>query len=109
MGIDEKLNDLSNRLKQNGFVHNFRFITKRLDSDKDREYELMRHSEKIALAFALTKSEDNGNPIVINNNLRTCNDCHQAFKVFSAMEGRKVIVSDANRVHIFENGKCSCN
>ena len=52
------------------------FTTKELKTDQERENELKGHSEKLALIHALSHSEK-GEPIVIDNNLRTCGDCHE--------------------------------
>ena len=106
--IDDKLHKLSVQLKQNGFEHDFSFITKPLDNDSEKEYELLRHSEKLALVYGLLKTPKEYQ-IVINKNLRICNDCHEAIKLISNIEDRKIIISDSNRVHTFQHGQCSCN
>eukprot|EP01084_Bolivina_argentea_P173952 301317_1 len=75
--IDNKLLELSMKLKQYGFKHDFSFITKELTNDLEKEYELLRHSEKLALVYGLLNTT-NDYQIVINKNLRICNDCHEA-------------------------------
>ena len=106
--IDNKLDEIAGKLKSHGFRHDFSFITKELSNEKEKEYELMRHSEKLAVALGLLRTERDYQ-IVINKNLRICNDCHAAFKLISLIEHRQLIVSDANRVHVFNGGSCSCN
>ena len=76
--------------------------------DAAKDQELVRHAEKLALAFALVASEQDC-LIVLNNTLRTCLDCHAFFKTVSALEDRKIVLSDVKRVHVFERGSCSCN
>ena len=38
-----------------------------------------------------------------------CKDCHEATKVISKIENRRLSVRTKNRWHHFENGQCSCN
>merc|ERR1712136_67745 len=90
-----------------GFKHDMGFTTRELETDWERENELRGHSEKLALVYALCHSEE-GEEIVISNNLRTCGDCHNFMKLVSLMENRRLIVTDANRVHVFSSGQCSC-
>ena len=48
-------------------------------------------------------------PIIISKNLRVCGDCHEWTKLISQLWKRRIVVRDANRQHIVENGVCSCN
>ncbi|PIN08677.1 hypothetical protein CDL12_18742 [Handroanthus impetiginosus] len=68
---------------------------------------LFHHSEKLAIAFGLMRSKP-GMVIRITKNLRICNDCHLACKFISKVYGRVLVVKDANRFHVFEDGVCSC-
>lgn len=47
--------------------------------------------------------------LTVAKNLRVCGDCHQWSKLISKIWNRELIVRDANRFHIFKDGKCSCN
>ncbi|URD90895.1 repeat-containing protein [Musa troglodytarum] len=77
------------------------------DIDMETKEELLSyHSEKLAVAFVLTRSCRV--PIRIMKNLRVCGDCHSAFCYISKIVGRKITLRDCNRFHHFENGKCSC-
>ena len=106
--IDGKLEEIKGRLKRDhGYQCETGLITRDLHEDETEESVLWRHSEKIALAFALLTTKAN-HVIVINKNLRICSDCHEFMCLVSLTESRKVIVSDANRVHVFEGGQCSC-
>ncbi|CAI9110245.1 OLC1v1010238C1 [Oldenlandia corymbosa var. corymbosa] len=71
---------------------------------------LWSHSEKLALAFAVLSGAATppGKVVRIVKNLRTCRDCHQAFKYFSIVLKREILVRDVNRYHKFSNGSCSC-
>ncbi|KZV47454.1 pentatricopeptide repeat-containing protein mitochondrial [Dorcoceras hygrometricum] len=80
-----------------------------LDVEEDEKGRLLwLHSERIALAFALTRMPP-GTPIRIIKNLRICADCHAAFKFISSFIHREVIIRDVNRYHHFQDGICSCN
>ena len=109
--IDKKLMDILQKLKLNyGYQVNEKLVTRELKEDETKESVMLRHSEKIALMFGLLNIQSfKENPIVINKNLRICQDCHHFIRLVSHLEQRKIIVSDSNRVHVFENGKCSCN
>ncbi|XP_024516766.1 pentatricopeptide repeat-containing protein ELI1, chloroplastic-like [Selaginella moellendorffii] len=76
---------------------------------KEKEELLCQHSEKLALAFGLLSTQEGGDEIIrITKNLRMCYDCHDATRVISGLVKRKIVVKDANRLHRFENGMCSC-
>ncbi|XP_024528371.1 pentatricopeptide repeat-containing protein At4g21065 [Selaginella moellendorffii] len=75
--------------------------------EEEKEDLLVCHSEKLAIVY--------GNMVVpgksmlrIVKNLRVCLDCHTATKFMSRITGRKIVVRDAARFHLFENGSCSC-
>merc|ERR1712228_1109179 len=107
--FDQQMANLTNDLKKAyNFKHDFSALTKEFDNESNKELELRRHSEKLALMFALLNCSNDSQQIVINNNLRMCNDCHSFFKLVSKQYNKKLIVSDPNRVHLFENGKCVC-
>lgn len=79
-----------------------------LDIDEeDKEDNLNRHSEKLAIAFALMNTPP-GTPIRIVKNLRVCNDCHSATKCISKIYNREIIARDRSRFHHFKDGLCSC-
>ncbi|KAL2458651.1 Tetratricopeptide repeat (TPR)-like superfamily protein [Abeliophyllum distichum] len=76
-------------------------------NQEEREERLQKHSEKLALAFALLNTPP-GSPIRIKKNIRVCGDCHTAFKFVSVVENREIILRDTNRFHHFRGGYCSC-
>ncbi|OVA03084.1 Pentatricopeptide repeat [Macleaya cordata] len=77
--------------------------------EEDKEHILTTHSEKLAVAFGIMKTDSrSGMPIRVTKNLRVCNDCHSAFKFISSICGRKIVVRDGNRFHHFQAGSCSC-
>ena len=107
--IDDKLKDLCEKFKREcGYQQDYSLITRELNEDETEQDVIGRHSEKIALVYGLLMS-DNEYVIVINKNLRICTDCHDFMRFASLTENRKIIVSDQNRVHVFQRGTCSCN
>ncbi|XP_057454159.1 putative pentatricopeptide repeat-containing protein At3g15930 [Lotus japonicus] len=76
--------------------------------EEDKETALFRHSEKLAIAYALISSGP-GVTIRIVKNLRMCVDCHQMAKLVSKAYNRELVVRDKTRFHHFRHGVCSCN
>ncbi|KAL8538409.1 hypothetical protein ACS0TY_000420 [Phlomoides rotata] len=104
--IHEKLNELEERMKSKGYVPV-------LDSalhdvtEEQKQQLLLRHSEKLAIAYGLMRVPL-PLPIMVFKNLRVCEDCHLATIFISAIESREIIVRDTMRFHHFYDGKCSC-
>ncbi|KAJ0028609.1 hypothetical protein Pint_35934 [Pistacia integerrima] len=104
--IYEKLDSLLDQIKEAGYIPSTQSIPLEMD-DKTKEKLLHRHSERIAIAFALI-SMPIWKPIIVKKNLRVCSDCHSAIKYISKVGGRKIIVRDNSRFHHFADGSCSC-
>ncbi|XP_059670447.1 pentatricopeptide repeat-containing protein At4g14850-like [Cornus florida] len=104
--IYEKLDSLLDQIKEAGYVPFTDSIPLDMD-DSVKEKLLQRHSERIAIAFALI-SMPSGKPIIVKKNIRVCVDCHSAIKFISKVVGRKIIVRDSSRFHHFTDGSCSC-
>lgn len=77
------------------------------ESDEKKALRLCRHSEKLALCFALLCTPPTST-IYIVKNLRMCGDCHETTAIISKIVQRKIVVRDARVFHQFENGKCKC-
>ncbi|CAI0417822.1 unnamed protein product [Linum tenue] len=75
--------------------------------NNEKKQLLLRHSEKLAIAYGLMKLPP-GVPIRVFKNLRICADCHRAAKCISEIEKREIIVRDTTRFHHFKDGSCSC-
>lgn len=75
--------------------------------EEEKEDQVSKHSEKLALAFALAKLPKGAN-IRIVKNLRICRDCHAVMKLTSSFYGVEIVVRDRNRFHSFKDGSCSC-
>lgn len=103
--IYEKLQELNRKMKDAGYVPQTNFAMYDLELENKEEL-LSYHSEKLAVAFVLTRTSSL--PIRIMKNLRVCGDCHSAFKYISKIVQRKIILRDSNRFHHFNDGKCSC-
>ncbi|XP_020105353.1 putative pentatricopeptide repeat-containing protein At5g09950 [Ananas comosus] len=104
--IYAKLQFLNQKMRDAGYVPQVEFALYDLEVENKEEL-LSYHSEKLAVAFVLTRSSSKV-PIRIMKNLRVCGDCHMAFRYISDIVGRQIILRDSNRFHHFESGKCSC-
>ncbi|KAL8125663.1 pentatricopeptide repeat-containing protein At4g33170-like [Apium graveolens] len=104
--IDKKLDSLLEEIVKAGYIPYTDSISLEVE-DSIKVKLLHRHSERIAIAFALI-SMPSGKPIIIKKNIRVCLDCHSAIKFISKVTGRKIIVRDNSRFHHFVDGSCSC-
>lgn len=104
--IYEELRYLSAHMKEAGYIADTRFVLHDVDHET-KEDALLAHSERLAISFGLITSAARS-PIRVIKNLRSCGDCHTAFKIISKLVGRLIIARDAKRFHHFENGVCSC-
>ena len=99
--------EMIKRIKSAGYEPNI--ADARIDAEEeDKVVAVSHHSEKLAIAFGLIKTQP-GATIRISKNLRVCADCHNATKIISKVFNRKIIVRDRNRFHHFQDGSCSCN
>ncbi|KAL3629619.1 hypothetical protein CASFOL_026841 [Castilleja foliolosa] len=106
--IYAKLNELMRETEKLGYVPKTGETLHELDENEKREL-LLCHSEKLAVAFGLLSGVvPVGKPLRITKNLRICRDCHEAFKYFSVVAKREIIVRDVHRYHRFLNGSCCC-
>ncbi|XP_059287733.1 pentatricopeptide repeat-containing protein At5g66520-like [Lycium ferocissimum] len=104
--IYAKVNEMLDSIKSAGYVPDSDGMQQDID-EEESENPLNYHSEKLAIAFGLLKSEP-GEILRITKNLRVCKDCHQASKLISKVYDREIIVRDRNRFHHFKGGECSC-
>ncbi|KAK1392459.1 putative pentatricopeptide repeat-containing protein [Heracleum sosnowskyi] len=103
--IYEKLKELQTKMRDAGYVPQTKFALYDLDPENIEEL-LSYHSERLAIAFVLTRKSQL--PIRIMKNLRVCGDCHSAFNYISKIVGRQIVLRDSSRFHHFADGKCSC-
>ncbi|CEP01000.1 hypothetical protein PBRA_008312 [Plasmodiophora brassicae] len=94
-------------LRASGYTPDLGVVTRRTSSADEARASVCRHSEKLAIAYALAALAP-GEPIYATNNLRVCPDCHEATKRVSALYARDIYIRDANRHHHFRDGHCSC-
>ncbi|KAI7987331.1 Pentatricopeptide repeat-containing protein [Camellia lanceoleosa] len=104
--IYEMVDEMGREMKRAGYLPTTSEVLLDID-EEDKEDALNRHSEKLAIAFALLKTPP-GTPIRIVKNLRVCADCHSATKFISKIYNREIVVRDRNRFHHFSNAICSC-
>ncbi|KAL6185615.1 hypothetical protein ACLB2K_041745 [Fragaria x ananassa] len=105
--IELMLQEINSRLRDAGHIPDLDNVLLDVD-DKEKEYLLSQHSEKVAIAFGLI-STGQGVPIRVVKNLRMCSDCHSFAKLVSRIYEREIIVRDNNRFHFFNQGLCSCS
>ena len=105
--IYAKLGELRKMIKEAGYVSDISYALQDTDEEQ-KEHNLWNHSERIALAFGLISTSE-GSPLRIFKNLRVCGDCHSVYKFVSGIVGRKIILRDPYRFHLFSGGKCSCS
>ena len=104
--IWDKLGELEVKMKSSGYEPDYGSVGKNLATE-EQEKVLLRHSEKLAIAFGLMVLPS-WKVIRVFKNLRVCVDCHNATKIISKIEGREIIVRDTSRFHHFRGGSCSC-
>lgn len=104
--IYEKLEWIGEKLKEFGHVPDKRFALHDVE-DEQKETVLLRHSERIAICFALVTSVE-GSTVTVMKNLRVCGDCHSAIKLIAKIVDRQIILRDSTRFHHFRDGFCSC-
>ena len=104
--IYAKLDEMSQELKVAGYKPDTGQVLLDMD-EEEKETTLYQHSEKLAIAFGLIKT-DSGTTIRITKNLRVCTDCHSATKLISKIYNREIVVRDRCRFHHFRDGSCSC-
>ena len=124
--IDAECDRLLSELIEHGHIFAASWITRSLTGDETVESVLNGHSERLALAFNFIQRPI-PERIQITKNLRICGDCREysplhvivsfqgsfvcldaAIKLISLFRKKVIIVRDANRIHHFSNGKCSC-
>ncbi|PSS01131.1 Pentatricopeptide repeat-containing protein [Actinidia chinensis var. chinensis] len=104
--IYEMVDEMGREMKRAGYRPTTSEVLLDID-EEDKEDALNRHSEKLAIAFALMKTPPR-TPIRIVKNLRVCADCHSATKFISKVYNREIVMRDRNRFHHVRDGKCSC-
>ena len=78
-----------------------------VDDKKMKKHVLCGYSEQLSIACALINTPGTV-PVRVTKNMQICGDCHSAISLISMIENRKIQVNDANRIHIFEDGRCIC-
>nr|UPT48703.1 pentatricopeptide repeat protein AaPPR639 [Agave angustifolia] len=104
--IYEKLRELMKEITAAGYEPDVSFTVHDMEEDR-REESLWYHAEKLAFAFGVISTSKEVK-IRIMKNLRICGDCHSAFKHFSLITKRKIVLRDKYRFHHFSGGMCSC-
>ncbi|KAL2482079.1 Pentatricopeptide repeat-containing protein [Forsythia ovata] len=104
--IHQKLEELRHKLTESGYVPNTKYALQNVP-DREKSDNLLHHSERLALGFALI-SKIQSEKIRIFKNLRICGDCHEFMKLVSGITNREIVVRDNSHFHHFRSGTCSC-
>lgn len=104
--INHMWDQITERLKREGHKPALRNLLLDLEDD-EKETAIHQHSEKLAIAFGLIKTEP-GVTIRIIKNLRVCEDCHTVMKLISKIYDREIVMRDRTRFHHFKDGRCTC-
>ncbi|KAI0507877.1 hypothetical protein KFK09_014005 [Dendrobium nobile] len=100
------LEEMIPRIERLGYVRNA--TSESDDLGLEQKVNLLNcHSEKLAVTLGIL-SLPKAAPIRVMKNLRVCVDCHTTMKLFSAVEGREIVLRDPIRFHRFRDGSCSC-
>ncbi|KAF3435738.1 hypothetical protein FNV43_RR22830 [Rhamnella rubrinervis] len=109
--IYAKLDEIEELLRRSGYEPKVLEVLLEIE-DEEKAFQLSHHSEKLALAFGLSKigvDHDQSHQVVrIVKNLRSCGDCHAFMKLVSKIYQREIVMRDRIRFHHFKNGECSC-
>jgi pentatricopeptide repeat protein len=106
--IHSELELLTEEMIKVGYKPDIGWVTRDVESEEEKKELLCRHSEKLAMVWAMMNTAP-GTTIRITKNLRVCGDCHTATKFISKIRNREIIVRDMSRYHHFKDGKCSCS
>lgn len=106
IAIYKFLSDMSEKMRQAGYLPDTEFVLQDLDSEEKAD-TLCNHCEKLAVAFGLLNLNGESS-ITVFKNLRICGDCHNAIKFMAKIVGVTIVVRDALRFHHFKDGHCSC-
>lgn len=109
--IFTRLEGLVGQLKEKGYSPDTSLALHDVEEEQ-KEEQLYRHSEKLALIFALMNegSLNSGDGIIkIMKNIRICLDCHNFMKLASDIVQKEIVIRDSNRFHHFKDGVCSCD
>ncbi|XAR52519.1 hypothetical protein NMG60_11020646 [Bertholletia excelsa] len=104
--IYKELETLTAKLKIIGYIPDYNYVLQDVEDD-EKEYILMSHSERLAIAYGIISTPPKS-LVRIFKNLRVCGDCHNMTKFLSKATEREIIVRDSNRFHHFKDGICSC-
>lgn len=103
--IHRKLDEIEYKIREYGYVPETNYVLHDI-GEEEKENALSYHSEKLAIAFGLSTSDES--PISVNKNLRICGDCHVMIKLVSKIYSREIVIRDRTRFHKFSEGSCSC-
>ena len=104
--IHTKLEELHEKLIQEGYSPGLHWSLPSI-LDLRKEDVACGNTEKLAVACALINTLE-GVPICITMNMPMSDECHSFTLLISIIEKRRIQVNAADRIHIFEHGRCIC-
>jgi hypothetical protein len=104
--ICAELQRLSGLMHDAGYVPCTEFVLDDVEEEK-KVCHLRHHREELAIAFGLINTALS-TPLQMGKNPWVCKDCHTSTKFISKIFGIAIMVRDANHLHHFEDGVCSC-
>ncbi|WOH10450.1 hypothetical protein DCAR_0729919 [Daucus carota subsp. sativus] len=102
----DKLEEIMLKLKFEGYIPESRGVLHDVE-DEEKEDAVSKHSEKLAVAFGMTRL-CKGRVLRVVKNLRVCTDCHMVMKLISKVYKLEIVLRDRSRFHSFKDGLCSC-
>ncbi|VVB15715.1 unnamed protein product [Arabis nemorensis] len=93
-GIYAEIDWIKSEIERSGYTYR---------SIKNASY----HSAKQAAVFGLVYTSPQ-TPVHVVKNKIMCKDCHDFVSHMTRLVDKKITVRDGNRVHMFNNGECSC-
>ncbi|PKA45694.1 Pentatricopeptide repeat-containing protein [Apostasia shenzhenica] len=103
----EKLEEIMLKLRMEGYKPQVSNVLHDIE-EEEKEDAIVRHSEKLAVAFSIGRMRVEDQVITIVKNLRVCRDCHEVMKLISKAYNRIILLRDRSRFHNFKEGSCSC-
>uniref|UniRef100_A0A7N1A0G3 DYW domain-containing protein n=1 Tax=Kalanchoe fedtschenkoi TaxID=63787 RepID=A0A7N1A0G3_KALFE len=95
-------------MRKLGYVPDTSCVYQNTD-EAEKETLLMGHTEKLALTYALIRTDgDGGKAVRVTKNTRICSDCHTVAKFMSLIRNREIYIRDGVRLHQIQQGRCSC-
>ncbi|GER53119.1 pentatricopeptide repeat protein [Striga asiatica] len=103
-----KLDEIMSRIRvEGGYVPEVVNVLHDVE-EEEKEGSVIAHSEKLAVAFGMSRLRKGSVFLRVVKNLRVCKDCHNVMRLISKVYGLEIVLRDRSRFHGFKDGVCSC-